>query len=155
MHRWGSYAASGSSPCFVRISCFFASTCVYVTLFPVAYFISSVFVTSTVRFELRIYETLVSNFLFGVRVAKGKKREKTIVAENVQKALFALVKIEPALKTIEIYRTYIGSSFTASAIRLRKPGNLWFFCSWLCAIFMCSALQYQFRCCSQLSQPWT
>jgi hypothetical protein len=46
---------------------------------------------------LRIYETLVSNFLFGARVAKGKKREKAIVAENVQKALFALVQIEPAL----------------------------------------------------------
>lgn len=95
----------------------------YVTLFPVAHFISSFFITSTVRFELRIYETLVSNFLFGARVVKGKKREKTIVAENVEKALFALVQIEPALQTIEIYRTYIGSSFTASAIRLRKPGN--------------------------------
>jgi hypothetical protein len=55
---------------------FFASTCVYVTLFAVSYFISIFFITSTVRFELRSYETLVSNFLLGARVAKGKKKEK-------------------------------------------------------------------------------
>lgn len=65
---------------------FLASACVYVTLFPVAHFISSFFITSMVRFELRIYETLVSNFLFGARVAKDKKKRKNHSTRELSKS---------------------------------------------------------------------